>query len=53
LKREDADPVVSAELARLSRADADVLTGLRVMQATARKDLSYGAYPDIGKARFI
>ena len=53
LKREDVDPVLSAELARLSRADADVLTGLRVMQATARKDLSYGAYPDIGKARFF
>jgi len=53
LKREDADPILSAELARLSRADADVLTGLRVMQATARKDLSYGAYPDIAKARFF
>jgi hypothetical protein len=52
-KREDADPVLSAELARLSRADGDVLTGVRTMQARARKDLSYGAYPDIGKARFF
>ena len=53
LKREDADPVLSAELARLSRTDADVLNGMRTMQARARKDLSYGAYPDIGKARFF
>jgi hypothetical protein len=52
-KRDDADPVLSAELARLSRADADVLTGVRTMQARALKDLSYGAYPDIGKARFF
>jgi hypothetical protein len=53
LKREDTDPVLSAELARLSRVDADVLNGLRVMQARARKDLSYGAYPDLGKQRFF
>ena len=45
--------MLSAELARLSRADGDVLTGLRTMQARALKDLSYGAYPDIGKARFF
>lgn len=53
MKREDADPVLSAELARLSRADSEVLNGLRVMQAAARKDLSYGAYPDIGRQRFF
>ena len=54
LKREDADtdPVLSAELSRLSRADSEVLTGLRVMQARARKDLSYGAFPDLSKTRF-
>ena len=53
LKRDDADPVLSAELARLSRADADVVNNVRVMQARALKDLSYGAYPDIAKARFF
>lgn len=53
MKREDADPALSAELARLSRADAEVLNGLRVMQAAARKDLSFGAYPDIGRQRFF
>jgi hypothetical protein len=54
LKREDADtdPVLAAELARLSRADADMLNSLRVMQARARKDLSYGAFPDLAKTRF-
>lgn len=53
MKREDADPALSAELARLSRADSEVLNGLRVMQAAARKDLSFGAYPDIGRQRFF
>lgn len=53
LKRDDADPVLSAELARLSRADAEVVNNVRVMQARAVKDLSYGAYPDIAKARFF
>ena len=53
MKREGDDPVLTAELARLSRADADVLNGVRVMQARARKDLSYGTYPDIAKARFF
>ncbi len=53
LKREDDDPVLSAELARLSRADAEVINNVRTLQAMARKDLSHGAFPDIGKARFF
>jgi hypothetical protein len=53
LKRDDADPVLSAELARLSRADADVLNGVRVMQARARAELSAGAYPDLATQRFF
>jgi hypothetical protein len=52
MKREDADPVLTAELTRLSRADADVLNGTRTIQAMARKELSYGAYPDLAKQRF-
>src|SRR5262245_18693750 len=52
-KREDADATLSAELARLARADADVISSVRRMQATARKDLSFGAYPDLAKHRFF
>jgi hypothetical protein len=50
-KREDADPVLSAELERLSRADGEFLTGLDVLQAAARPDLSHGSFPDISKVR--
>ena len=51
-KRDDADPVLSAELERLGKADAEFLTDLQVLQAAARPDLSYGAFPDIGLMRF-
>ncbi len=51
-KRQDADPVLSAELARLARADAEVLTGHTVVQAVARPDLTTGAFPDVAKQRF-
>jgi len=53
LKRESSDPVLFAELARLSRADAEVINSLRVVHARARKELSYGAFPNVGKARFF
>jgi hypothetical protein len=53
LKREDSDAVLTAELTRLRRADADVTNSVRVMQARARKDLSYGEYPDLAKQRFF
>ncbi|MEW5915918.1 MAG: hypothetical protein AB1762_05915 [Gemmatimonadota bacterium] len=52
MKRDDADPVLSAELNRLSRVDGDFLNGLRVIQAAARPDLSMGDYPDIARMRF-
>ena len=52
LKRQSDDPVLAAELARLSRADAAHITSVRSMLGAARKDLSRGAFPDIGKARF-
>ena len=52
MKRDDSDPVLSAELARLGRADAEVLNGLRVIQARARTELSGGAFPVVGKHRF-
>lgn len=53
MKREDKDPVLSAELARLALADADYISGVRVIQAQARTDLSAGAFPDLVKARFF
>src|SRR5256885_13865574 len=45
LKRQDADPVLSAELARLARADAEVLTGHTVVQAGAAAAPALGALP--------
>ncbi|MFZ5625264.1 MAG: hypothetical protein ACOY71_12720 [Gemmatimonadota bacterium] len=47
-----ADPVLSAELDRLARLDAELLTGARAIQAVARGDLNHGAYPDIARQRF-
>jgi hypothetical protein len=52
LKREAADPVLTAELERLSRGDAEFLNNVRVMQAVGRRDLSMGAFPDLAKVRF-
>jgi hypothetical protein len=43
---------LASELARLSRADAEHLNGARTLHAVARKDLSYGAFPDSAKQRF-
>lgn len=43
---------LSAELDRLSMADAEHVEGLRIMEATARPDLSHGKYPDLNKQRF-
>jgi hypothetical protein len=52
MKLERGNSVLSAELARLQRADADHLTAARSILATARKDLSHGDYPAIDKQRF-
>ena len=52
MKREAADPVLSAELARLQRADGEVLNNVRTLVAVARPDLSMGAYPDLARQRF-
>lgn len=53
MAKEEADPVLSAELARLAKADGDFLNGVRVMQARARVELSHGDFPDLAKARFF
>jgi hypothetical protein len=52
MKRDAADPVLSAELERLSRGDGEFLNNRRVMQAAGRPDLSMGAFPDLAKVRF-
>ena len=53
MKREDSDPVLSAELARLGRLDAEYINSFRIVQAAARTDLSFGAFPDLNKTRFF
>lgn len=52
MKRDAADPRLSAELERLSRGDAEFLNNRRVMQAAGRPDLSMGAFPELAKMRF-
>jgi hypothetical protein len=52
MKRDDANATLSAELARLSRADADLIDNVRIIQAVARPDLSWGRYPDLARQRF-
>ena len=52
MKMESDNAALSAELARLARADADHINSVRTIHAVARTDLSYGAYPDMGLARY-
>ena len=52
MKREDKDPVLSAELARLALRDAQFIDSVRVVQTVARPDLSLGDFPDLAKVRF-
>jgi hypothetical protein len=53
MKHDDKNPVLSAELDRLSLADAEYVSGLRMIHAQARADLSVGSFPDLAKARFF
>jgi hypothetical protein len=52
MTRYDNNAAMTAELERLSRADAEVLNSTRTIQAVARPDLSHGAYPNLAKQRF-
>jgi hypothetical protein len=52
MKMESDDKALSAELARLQKGDADHINSVRTIHAAARTDLSYGAFPDMGLARF-
>jgi hypothetical protein len=51
MKREN-DPMLAGSLERLSRSDADQISGVRSILAMARKDLSHGPYPDTAKQRY-
>jgi hypothetical protein len=50
--REAADPALTAELDRLSRGDAEFVSGATALQAVARPELSHGAFPDLAMMRF-
>jgi len=52
MKRESDDKVLSADLERLQKGDADHINSVRTIHAAARTDLSYGTYPDMALARF-
>jgi hypothetical protein len=52
MRLEESDTALATELQRLSRADAEVLTDSRTIQAIARTDLSHGAFPDLARVRF-
>jgi hypothetical protein len=49
----DDEPTLAASLDKLRRADADHLTSARSILARARKDLSHGTFPDVGRQRFF
>ena len=48
----EEEPALAAELARLQRGDAEFVNSVRVIEARARPELSFGAYPDLAKQRF-
>lgn len=52
MKMEQNDPVLAAELARLSKADAEHVSSARSLHLVGRPDLSAGAFPNVGKQRF-
>lgn len=47
-----SDTVLGAELGRLGRADAEMLTDARQIEAMARPDLSSSTFPNLGQQRF-
>jgi hypothetical protein len=52
MKRNEANPALTAELDRLSRADAEVVDEVQTMLLRARPDLSLGAFPNLAKVRY-
>ncbi len=52
MKRDDKDPVLSAELERLSLRDSEFINGSTAIQLAARPDLSLGKFPTVAKIRY-
>jgi len=52
MKENQSNAALSAELDRLWRADGQYLNSSRTVQAVARPDLSFGAFPDLAMVRF-
>ncbi len=50
--KETADPVLTEELDRLARGDAEFVSDATAIQAVGRPELSHGEYPDIAMMRF-
>jgi hypothetical protein len=48
----ERDPGIASELARLSRADAELINSSRTIELRARPELSHGSYPDLSKQRY-
>jgi hypothetical protein len=48
----ERDPGLAPELARLSRADGDLINSVRTVELRARPELSHGAFPDLAKQRY-
>jgi hypothetical protein len=49
---EQKDPALAAELERLAKGDGQFLSEQSALQAVAMPDLSFGAFPPIGKMRY-
>jgi len=52
MKANQSNPELSAELDRLWKADAQYLNSATSIQAVARPELSYGAFPDLAMVRY-
>jgi hypothetical protein len=53
MKREDKDPVLSAELNRLALADAQYISGVELIRGFARPELNVGDFPDLTQVRYV
>lgn len=52
MKRDDKDPVLSAELGRLAHRDAEFINSSTTIHTTSRPELGIGKFPDVAKIRF-
>lgn len=53
MARDEANTELSAQLQRLSLADAQHLDGYDVLEAVGVPELSHGTFPDLNRARFF